>query len=741
MGWAGRNASTSRNWKSWQAGNRSNSSSYQKKATTKPATKKPAKRPLSKTETKPKPVANKRQKLVSYSKIPLTTVMLVNPGSEDNALPELVFGAFYDCIREAKMGKPRHLLHIDVTKKTEKKKREDSSPPADWRVSIPVPTTSVEAVSIISGTNPFEKLLKAHSDRISLKNSIEHWNKVIRGRTTALQKKEEELQQIIEAIEEAEKSEVNESEKPDDEAAKDDDTGKETDDIGKETDDSPAKSESQIEVDTAAEADGEEENWTKDQETKESQEELKKKAEKKKETNNRKRKFITSVVKKLTAAVEKARESLAREQEKLDKISSELGDELAYFQREITDEDALSYFKQQLEDGLPLADDEPNEGDEDADEGNEQEDEDMEDATESVGKSKDMEETDDVEMAETKDKEGETDKEVKEGKTDKEDKEGKADKEDKEGKTNKEAKEGKTDKEVKEGKTDKEEEEDKKAAKKEVKDKKSTKIAKITETPVWLVVSLKKSLDKAIVTKNAPCTTADHIKKASMILMKFQPKHKKTIVLKGVTYHGSQEYLKVLNMVLEGPWKAVRKDPEELMKSKSRYSLMRTLQYLVMCQTRREVMDNILENCKLCEKPLKHSAMKQHVTDFCPMREKPCQFCATVFAVSLMKEHHESVCTKYPISCPLKCTKKFARAEAEEHKKVCLNAVVQCEFESFGCSKKLKRKDLARHLKIAVFEHLELVKGRVAILTEHLMKSDPALRKVINPICPDPESE
>jgi len=122
MNWGSRNVNTSRNWKSWQAGSRSNSSSYQKKTTTKPATKQPTKRPLSKTGTKTKAVANKRQKLVSYSKIPLTTVMLVNPGLENDALPELVFGAFYDSKREANMGKPRHLLQIEVTKKNRKEK-------------------------------------------------------------------------------------------------------------------------------------------------------------------------------------------------------------------------------------------------------------------------------------------------------------------------------------------------------------------------------------------------------------------------------------------------------------------------------------------------------------------------------------------------------------------------------------------------------------------------------------------
>merc|ERR1711970_574823 len=89
------------------------------------------------------------------------------------------------------------------------------------------PITNVEAVSIISGTNPFEKLLKAHSDRISLKNSIEHWNKVIRGRKLALQKKVEELQKLQEIEDKIEEEPVpnkNEDMESEKETAKESDT-------------------------------------------------------------------------------------------------------------------------------------------------------------------------------------------------------------------------------------------------------------------------------------------------------------------------------------------------------------------------------------------------------------------------------------------------------------------------------------------------------------------------------------
>jgi len=695
VGWGNRNmGGASRNWKSWQGGNRSSQASYQKKAKAKPTPKKPTKRTLSKTGTKSKAVANKRQKVVKYSQIPLTKVMLVNPGNKEGELPELVFGGFYDCVREAKIGKPRHLLQIEATNKSEKKKRGSDSSQADWKVSIPVPTTSVEAVSIISGTNPFEKLLKAHSDRISLNNSIEHWNKVIRGRTAALQKKEEELeslQEIEEEVEEAPEPKNEEVAKTEEEeAAKEADADDKTESKTKESD-------SQTKDKSADSEDDEEDADLTEMKIKESKEEIEKRKKKERETRIRKRKFVTSVIKKLTSAVEKGKQSLALEQTKLDNISDEWGEQLAYFQNEITDDEALSYFKQQLKEEIQSMEKEDSDGDKENADDNDQEDEEMEADTE---KSKDTEDdTGDVEMAEAEDKtEGETEKA--------------------------ESKEKDSAVEVK-----------------KVESPKKKNSGKVTEIPVWLILSLKKNLERATVSADAPVSTEDHIKKASMIIMKLHPKHKKTIVLKGVTYQGSEEYLKVLNEVLEGPWKAFRKDPKELMKSKTPYSHMGTLKYLVMCQTRCEVLDNIIENCKLCEKPLKHSAMELHLRDICPMREEECEFCSAVFAASALEEHQESECTQYPISCPAKCSKKFARAEEEEHKKVCVNAVVDCEFESFGCNKQIKRKELSRHLKISVFEHLELVKGRVTILTEYMMKNDPALKDIIKPTDAEPESE
>jgi len=155
----------------------------------------------------------------------------------------------------------------------------------------------------------------------------------------------------------------------------------------------------------------------------------------------------------------------------------------------------------------------------------------------------------------------------------------------------------------------------------------------ISDTPVWVAITLKKPLEKfhASVVDTTICDT-DVIEKSELILMKFQHKpksvhheQKSSIVPKTVTHEGAEEQLKFLNEVFGGPWKGLRVSPGELLKEKSLYSLEKTLHYLVRCHMRQEMLDNTLETCQLCGKEFKHMAMGRHQTRFCKMREEPCQ--------------------------------------------------------------------------------------------------------------------
>jgi len=672
--------SASRNpWKSWKNHRNSSHASWQSKGSTanKQPTRKVTKRSLSKTGVKASTTAtkrqkvisdeaNKRKKLASYSHLPLTKVIFVNPGEKTGVLPELVFGGFYDCARVAKLSKPKHVLQIDVTKKNDKKKCEENRRSTDYRVSIPVTFSNIETVSVISGMNPLERLLKAHSDRTSLRNSIEHWSKVIDGRTKALRKKEADLQDMPQADDE-----VQEGAEPEEETINYTNANEKITESDESSKIIPSKA-----ISTGFEVEVIKVTKTKESTTEDSTEDPPK-SKKKRELSIRKRKFVASLVEKLTIAVEKAKQSLAVEQVKLDKISEEWGEELSYFQNEVNNEEALFCFKEELQEGFGQT--EPEDDNVDGTAGDNNEDVEMVSITEKADKPEE-------EHANEADVVAENDNACEEIKPKSENEH-------------------------------------------IVTDSSSL---KIDETPVWLVVVLKKPLERVTLSANAPCKK-DIIKKATMILMKFDPRYKKTIVLKGVTYQGSEEYLKVLNQVLEGPWKDIRKDPSVVFKDKYPYSLEKTLQYLVKCQTRQEVLDNTMDNCQLCDELLKRMAMEQHIKDFCCMREEQCQFCETVLPVSVMKDHHSKECEKYPISCPFKCPKKFARSEAEEHKKTCVNCIVECEYEAFGCKSKFKRKDLHSHRRSAVFQHLALVKSRVNVLTSYLVKNDPGLQEIIKP--------
>merc|ERR1719285_524597 len=103
----------------------------------------------------------------------------------------------------------------------------------------------------------------------------------------------------------------------------------------------------------------------------------------------------------------------------------------------------------------------------------------------------------------------------------------------------------------------------------------------ISDTPVWISILLKKPLDKfyASALKNLICEK-EVLEKASLILLKYNPKHKTKIVLKNVSYPGAEEHLKLLNEVMQGPWKSIRTNASELLGDRSTYTLNKIVHYL-----------------------------------------------------------------------------------------------------------------------------------------------------------------
>merc|ERR1719397_1434936 len=303
---------------------------------------------------------SKKRLKSNYSSFPLSTLMLANPGDKTGSLPELLLSGFYDCSREAKIGRQSHFFRININRKVYKGLKQKGVDPnkSSDAVSIPVPLENIEAVTVLPGMKDFKALLKAHSDRASLRVSYARWVKVIEKRTLAHSTKLAEFEKMPEIEEEPEAAAAEECEEPEQEEE---------------------EVESPMEVD----------NETAEVDPEEAQRKLAEKKEKLRLANERKkladekkraervkieavkkeralkikeRNLVKASVDNLAAAVEKANENLATDEEKLAELEAEFGQKLAFFQNETDDVDAEALFFEELQEGmLPIPEEEQEE--------------------------------------------------------------------------------------------------------------------------------------------------------------------------------------------------------------------------------------------------------------------------------------------------------------------------------------------------------------------------------------------
>ena len=111
---------------------------------------------------------------------------------------------------------------------------------------------------------------------------------------------------------------------------------------------------------------------------------------------------------------------------------------------------------------------------------------------------------------------------------------------------------------------------------------------------------------------------------------------------------------------------------------------------------------------KNCGGQFQRNILDGHLKIECPKRRVRCKFCTFRAAYDTVVNEHLPQCPKFPEPCPNRCEQgKVERCNLERHLATeCPLELVACEFSHAGCTEKVPRKDLARHMEEGVQKHL-----------------------------------
>ena len=129
----------------------------------------------------------------------------------------------------------------------------------------------------------------------------------------------------------------------------------------------------------------------------------------------------------------------------------------------------------------------------------------------------------------------------------------------------------------------------------------------------------------------------------------------------------------------------------------------------------REGMEKHQGECQLeiincsndCGEKLERQCLSVHVKDDCQRRKVNCQHCHKRGEHQFIDGRHKKKCPKLPLPCPNNCeVGSVPREDMEAHKKECPLEMIQCDYYGVGCETRMARKDLEKHKKENMEDHL-----------------------------------
>ena len=124
-----------------------------------------------------------------------------------------------------------------------------------------------------------------------------------------------------------------------------------------------------------------------------------------------------------------------------------------------------------------------------------------------------------------------------------------------------------------------------------------------------------------------------------------------------------------------------------------------------------------------CSMKVMRKNINNHMKKTCAMRWQPCPCCKAMFTYSEIINTHYKHCLSWPRRCPDHCgtEEKLTRSTLQDHiDNNCPEQVISCQFAEAGCTVRVKRKEMANHVRKAVHEHMAaMMKDYVKVKREY----------------------
>ena len=144
---------------------------------------------------------------------------------------------------------------------------------------------------------------------------------------------------------------------------------------------------------------------------------------------------------------------------------------------------------------------------------------------------------------------------------------------------------------------------------------------------------------------------------------------------------------------------------------------------------------------KVCHKTILRKDMESHKRE-CDYRPYSCEYCGhrgtfmditgirLGLGLRLESTSHYDNCDQYPLECPNKCSEtNIKRRDMKGHCDICPLEPLDCPFKDAGCTDKIQRKDMEKHIESNTQQHLLKSHQILMKAYQQLKKSHQMLRE------------